>query len=55
MREVIEDMGFDVSLIGDGVCNVDKDVRMAMISVEGMTCMFCVKIIEGIMFIKLGV
>ena len=55
VREAIEDMGFDASLIGDGVCNVDKDVRMAMIDVEGMTCMSCVKTIEGTMSTKPGV
>ncbi|XP_022797109.1 copper-transporting ATPase 1-like isoform X2 [Stylophora pistillata] len=54
-REAIEDMGFDASLIGDGVCSVDKDVRTAMISVEGMTCMSCVKTIEGTMSSKPGV
>lgn len=48
-------MGFDVRLIGDKICNVNKDVRIAMISVEGMICMFCVKIIEGNMLIKFGV
>lgn len=31
------------------------NVRIIEINVEGMICMFCVKIIEGIMFNKLGV
>lgn len=55
VREAIEDMGFDAGLIRDGVCNVNKDVRTAMISVEGMTCMSCVNTIEGTMSNKPGV
>lgn len=55
LREAIEEMGFDARLIGDDICNVNKDVRTAMISVEGMTCMSCVKTIEGTMSSKPGV
>lgn len=55
LREAIEDMGFDAGLIRDDICNVNKDVRTAMISVEGMTCMSCVNTIEGTMSNKPGV
>lgn len=55
LREAIDDMGFDARLIGDDICNLNKDVRTAMISVEGMTCMSCVKTIEGTMSNKPGV
>lgn len=55
LREAIEDMGFDARLLGDDVCKVNKDVRTAKISVEGMTCMSCVKTIEGTMSNKPGV
>lgn len=55
LRESIEEMGFDARLIGDNICNANKDVRTAMISVEGMTCMSCVKTIEGNMSTKPGV
>ena len=55
LREAIDDMGFDAHLIGDDICNMNKDVRTAMISVEGMTCMSCVKTIEGTMSNKPGV
>ena len=55
LREAIEDMGFDAQLLGDDVCNINKDVRTAKISVEGMTCMSCVKTIEGTMSTKPGV
>lgn len=55
LRESIEEMGFDACLIGDNICNVNKDVRTAMISIEGMTCMSCVKTIEGNMSSKPGV
>lgn len=55
LREAIDDMGFDACLIGDDVCSLNKDVRTAMISVEGMTCMSCVKTIEGTMSNKPGV
>lgn len=55
LRESIEEMGFEARLIGDDICNVNKDVRTAMISIEGMTCMSCVKTIEGTMSTKPGV
>ena len=55
LREAIEDMGFDAQLLGDDICKVNKDVRTAKISVEGMTCMSCVKTIEGTMSCKPGV
>ena len=55
LRESIEEMGFDAHLIGDDICYVNKDVRTAVISVEGMTCMSCVKTIEGNMSTKPGV
>ena len=48
-------MGFDAQLLGDDICKVNKDVRTAKISVEGMTCMSCVKTIEGTMSCKPGV
>lgn len=55
LQEAIEDMGFDARLLGDDICTVNKDVRTAKISVEGMTCMSCVKTIEGTMSSKPGV
>ena len=55
LREAIEDMGFDARLLGDDICTVNKDVRTAKISVEGMTCMSCVNTIEGNMSNKPGV
>lgn len=45
--EAVEDMGFDAKLISHGVSETDKDIRMAVIRVEGMTCTSCVKTIEG--------
>lgn len=45
--EAIEDMGFEATLLGNDVSKMDKDVRMAVIGVDGMTCMSCVKTIEG--------
>ena len=55
LREAIEDMGFDARLLGDDFCTENKDVRTARISVEGMTCMSCVKTIEETMSNKPGV
>ena len=55
LREAIEDMGFDARLLGDDNSTVNKDVRIAKISVKGMTCMSCVNTIEGNMSNKPGV
>lgn len=53
--EAIEDMGFDAKLLNDGVNDEDKDIRMAVIAIAGMTCMSCVKTIEGKMSTLPGV
>ena len=55
LRIAIDDMGFEAKLIDDGVCMSDKDIRTAVIRVEGMTCMSCVKTIKGGMSIATGV
>lgn len=53
--EAIEDMGFDAKLLNDGVNDEDKDIRMAVIAIAGMTCMSCVNTIEGKMSTAPGV
>ena len=48
-------MVFDARFAGDDVCKGNKDIHTAMISFERMTCMSCVKTIEGTMSIKPGI
>ena len=55
LRDAIDDMGFDAQVAGDDICKGNKDIHTAMISVEGMTCMSCVKTIEGTMSNKPGI
>ncbi|XP_048589716.1 copper-transporting ATPase 2 isoform X2 [Nematostella vectensis] len=55
MREAIEDMGFDALLLGNIVNMTDKDIHTAVIGIEGMTCMSCVKTIEKEMASTAGV
>ncbi|XP_031553563.1 copper-transporting ATPase 1-like isoform X2 [Actinia tenebrosa] len=53
--EAIENMGFEAHLLNDGVNDDDKDIRMAVIAIAGMTCMSCVKTVEGKMSTVPGV
>lgn len=54
LRVAIEDMGFDAQLLSKADTGT-VNVRTTEINVEGMTCMSCVKTIEGTMSNKPGV
>lgn len=55
LREAIDDMGFEAALHSGSISTANEVSKTAVIGVEGMTCMSCVKSIEGEICTKPGV
>ena len=55
LRDAIDDVGFEAKLLSEATENADHLCQTTSISIEGMTCMSCVKSIEGTVGTKPGV